>query len=140
MTHKRAFSLMEMLLSLFIFSLIISGLYTSFGNYANLNHTIRNDQSTEWHLFLITLEKELEQFIVEDVQYNKIFMLDSTNMQAYQIILQNNKIYKTPGHQPYLYQVNDWNLSLDENLLLIRLQFKNNQIFEAHLVVRLNSP
>lgn len=136
--HKEAFTLIEMLLSLFVFSLIISGLMACFNHYNQINEYIRFDQSTEWQLFTITLEKELEQFKFEKVQNNIIYLRDPTNNQAYQIIYQNNKIYKTPGHHPYLYQVKNWTLNLNDNIIDIRLQFQNLQVFESRLLIRQN--
>lgn len=131
-TSQAAFTLIECLLALTILSLIMHGLMTSIQQYRKVDQQIRDDQYLEWQHFILCIESELSQYKIVSLSNQQINISDDLQ-RHYSIILKNQKIYKTPGHQPYLYHVKNWNLSSDPPFIDVTLEFTNGQIFSATL-------
>lgn len=132
-SFKRAFTLIEALVVLFVFSLIMHSLTLAILNYQRVDQYIREDYTPEWHQFLLLLEHELDRYDLVNVSSQQLTVTDST--QRFQIIHHNHKIYKTPGHHPYLFDVNRWQLSYQEPFLWITLEFNNQQQFSGQLLI-----
>ncbi|MBG9980967.1 prepilin-type N-terminal cleavage/methylation domain-containing protein [Facklamia sp. DSM 111018] len=129
---QAAFTLIECLLALTILSLIMHGLMTSIQHYQKIDQEIRDDQYLEWQHFVLSIESELSQYKIESLSNQQIDISDSLE-RHYSIILKNQKIYKTPGHHPYLYHVKDWYVTANPPFIDITLEFTNGQIFSATL-------
>lgn len=132
-TFKKAFTLMETLVVLFVFSLIMHSLTLAILNYQRVDQFIRDDYTPEWHQFLLLLEHELDRYDLVNVTSQQITVTDST--QRFQIVHHNHKIYKTPGHHPYLFNVKSWQLNYQEPFLWITLEFNNQQQFSGQLLI-----
>lgn len=130
---KEGFTLIETLMSLFVFSLIMHSLTLAILNYQRVDQFIRDDYTPEWHQFLLLLEHELARYELVNVSPQQLTVSDQT--QRFQIIHHNHKIYKTPGHHPYLFNVKRWQLSYQEPFLWITLEFNNQQHFSGQLLI-----
>lgn len=87
----------------------------------------RQDYTADWEMLLILLENEINQYDVLNITKNQINLTDGkTN---FQIIVQNNKIFKRPGHHPYSYNIKSWSLNHLGDLIEIQVIYENNQSF-----------
>lgn len=128
---KQAFTLLECLISLMIFSLVLHGLLTAVDYYKTSDQRMRQNRQNDLHHFELLFEEELKHYQVVQVHDQRLVLANpEKNFQRSQIILHHQKIYQTPGHQPYLYQVNAWQLiPLNEEQLLINLQLVSGESY-----------
>lgn len=130
---KKGFTLVESLLSLLVFAIIMHSLSMAVTHYYRIEEQFRTDQSLEFHLFtkILSLELENYQFITAT---NQMISLTDVN-KPLKIIHSNHKIYKTPGHQPYLYDVQSWFLEWTDPILIVTVTFTNQQVYSAQLII-----
>lgn len=125
--NNRGVILIEALISLMIISLMMHGMYQIMNHYQRIRIVQTQELTADWHQFLVLLEAELRQYQVEEVMHNAIRMKNESG--NYQIVLENNKIYKKPGHHPYAFQVNNWQLVQKENWIEVMVTYQNQQTF-----------
>ncbi len=134
---KSGFTLLEMLMALMITSLIIHGLHTCFMTYKNKQEVILSNRQIEWEQFLIMMDKELNQFTVDKVESQTIYLHDSRD-RPFLITLKQGKILKTPGHHPYLYGVETWFIETYGDSLLVGLELNDGQRFYGRFHTRMS--
>lgn len=139
-TNKQGgFTLMETLLALLILSLILQSLMTCLSHFRRIDQEIRSDLDLEWQHFCLIFEQELQHFTIQDWSNSQIELTDpQVSHNHTRIILNKQKIYKTPGHQPYLYQVRSWRIIRLGSCLNIQVEFTNQQVyrhlFKVHFI------
>lgn len=131
--HKHAFTLLESLLSLFVFAIIMHSLSMAVTQYYKVEETFRTDKGLEFQLFTKIMSLELETYQFLGTSQKTINLTDQT--KHFNIIHSNQKIYKTPGHHPYLYDVQDWQVDWSEPILTITVLFTNLQSYRTHLII-----
>ena len=128
------FSFVECLIALLVLSLMLHAGASCWQHYQQLTDIQRQDHTVEWHNFVILLEQELTQFYPIRVQTHRLIIQPKAQPnQRAEIIQKQQKIYKSPGFQPYLYDVAAWQLSYTEPFLTIHLTFTNQQQFDTTL-------
>lgn len=125
--NNKAMILLEALMSLLIISLMMHGIYQIIFQYQRVRLAQTEDLTADWHQFLALLEAELSLYEVRDVEEEVIYLANDRGQ--YQIVLENQKIYKKPGHHPYAYQVESWTLIQRDNVIEIEMIYLNQQRF-----------
>ena len=126
------FTFIECLLALLILSLMLHASAICMQHYQQITMTQREDHTVEWHNFVILFEQELAQFELDTLTSNRLIVQTKGKQKTHATIsLQQHKIYKTPGFQPYLYHVSHWHLAYDAPFLTIQVTFTNQQRFNA---------
>lgn len=129
---------MESLLTLMIFSLIMHALMMSVQSFNRLNLVNKSDRTLEWQNFTILFQRELDQFTINSVSAKDINLAERQGEGfSFQIILHNQKIYRRPGHHPYLYGVKDWQINLNGTFLNLLVEMNEGQIFYGSFKVSL---
>lgn len=134
-THssKQAFTLIEALLSLYVFAIIMHSLSMALTHYYRIEAQFRTDKALEFQLFTKILSLELENYQFISASQQSIQLKDQN--KAFNIIHSNHKIFKTPGHHPYLYDVQNWSLEWSEPILTVTVTFTNQQDFSTQLII-----
>lgn len=136
---KIGFTLIECLWALVVLAFVLWGIQA---NWELLNITYRlhrEDHTADFHQFALLLEKELTKYQVAEIQPHMMLVEDKQSYQKYTIECKNDKIYKSPGHHPYLYEVQEWQLSLEGELLWVSVLFNSGQAFETYFFIEDNS-
>lgn len=110
-----------------IVSLVIHAVYSSLFTYQLVRDRQLADQTGQALTFFSLLENELALYQVKAVQPKAILMSDG--LSNYQVILNNQKIYKTPGHHPYAMGVKDWQLQAGDAWIQVTLIFETGSIY-----------
>ncbi len=122
---------MEALVSLAVLSLIMFTLLSAVRIYQEADLQSRSDKSSEWLQFLHLMEEELSLYEIALVDGRRVRLKAPGENRHYEVILRNKKIYKTPGHHPYLYEVANWQVLYFEGGLYVWVKFANGQTFEG---------
>lgn len=138
-TFKKGFTLLEVIISLFVLSLFMHSLMTIYNSYNTIETEIRTDRSADFLHFMTLLELELEKYTVTGVDSNIIRIESTETKRSSRIINQNYKIYIAPGHQPLLYDVYSWQVFQVANKVTVTVTFDNGQVFSGFISVKLNS-
>lgn len=138
-TFKKGFTLLEVIISLFVLSLFMHSLMTIYNSYNTIETEIRTDRSADFLHFITLLELELEKYTVTGVDSNIIRIESTETKRSSRIINQNYKIYIAPGHQPLLYDVYSWQVFQVANKVTVTVTFNNGQVFSGFISVKLNS-
>lgn len=138
-TFKKGFTLLEVIISLFVLSLFMHSLMTIYNSYNTIETEIRTDRSADFLHFMTLLELELEKYTVTGVDSNLIRIESTETKRSSRIINQNNKIYIAPGHQPLLYDVYSWQVFQVASKVSVTVTFNNGQVFSGFISVKLNS-
>ncbi|WP_338488401.1 competence type IV pilus minor pilin ComGF [Ruoffia tabacinasalis] len=138
-TFKKGFTLLEVIISLFVLSLFMHSLMTIYNSYNTIETEIRTDRSADFLHFMTLLELELEKYTVTGVDSNIIRIESTETKRSSRIINQNYKIYIAPGHQPLLYDVYSWQVFQVANKVSVTVTFNNGQVFSGFISVKLNS-
>lgn len=138
-TFKKGFTLLEVIISLFVLSLFMHSLMTIYNSYNTIETEIRTDRSADFLHFMTLLELELEKYTVTGVDSNIIRIESTETKRSSRIINQNYKIYIAPGHQPLLYDVYSWQVFQVANKVTVTVTFNNGQVFSGFISVKLNS-
>lgn len=125
--NNRGMILIEALISLMVISLMMHGIYQIMNSYQRVRFAQSQELSADGHQFLSLLEAELRQYQVEEVKHNTIKMKNEAG--NYQVVLENNKIYKKPGHHPYAYQVQSWELNQKGSWIEVMVTYQSQQKF-----------
>lgn len=137
LTNKKGFSFIEVFISLIVLSLIFNTLATVNQSYQGLINRVSHSKAAEFQHFIVLLEKEINKYFVKEVSNHRIVLRDLVKPNDQYLIAQNNKIYLTPGHQPLLYGVAGWSLSLVNQRLFIMVEFTNGYSEQASIDVKL---
>ncbi|MBS4455315.1 competence type IV pilus minor pilin ComGF [Tuanshanicoccus lijuaniae] len=127
--NRKGFILWEALLSLFIISMMVHSLFSALSSYQKIRQLEIDNHAADWVQLMVMLEQELKHYQLESVTPTQINL--SAGKQPYQIVLQNNKLFKKPGHQPYAYEVKGWYVSYQAPVIEIVLTYQNNQTFSG---------
>lgn len=138
-TFKKGFTLLEVIISLFVLSLFMHSLMTIYNSYNTIETEIRTDRSADFLHFMTLLELELEKYTVTGVDSNIIRIESTETKRSSRIINQNYKIYIAPGHQPLLYDVYSWQVFQVANKVTVTVTFNNGQVFSGFISVKLKS-
>lgn len=138
-TFKKGFTLLEVIISLFVLSLFMHSIMTIYNSYNTIETEIRTDRSADFLHFMTLLELELEKYTVTGVDSNIIRIESTETKRSSRIINQNYKIYIAPGHQPLLYDVYSWQVFQVANKVTVTVTFNNGQVFSGFISVKLNS-
>lgn len=130
---KQGFTMIEILLALLVLSLIMQSVYNLVATANRSVHQVNHDETANFQQFLVLLDQELDRYYLEDIGNKRLFIQDPETKQASEIIQNNFKIYKQPGHQPYLYNVLYWDLVYQAPFLEIVVTFKNQQSFKGQI-------
>ncbi|HHQ1163018.1 TPA: competence type IV pilus minor pilin ComGF, partial [Listeria innocua] len=90
------------------------------------------DQTSEWQLFLIQTRLELEK--ATDIQVNpeKLSFKVNDNLVTYS---KYNNILRRQvngkGHEPLLHKVTNWQITNEENQLILKVTFSNNKFYTS---------
>ncbi|MGX7109371.1 ComGF family competence protein [Facklamia miroungae] len=107
-------------------------LMISIKHYQKIDQNLRHDRTFDWQHFTLIMESEFEHFLIERVTQQEIHLCLKSNVyEKSSIVLKNKKIYRRPGHHPYLYHVKSWDLVQNEPFITISVQLTNDQVF-AH--------
>ncbi|MGF3067196.1 competence type IV pilus minor pilin ComGF [Facklamia sp. P12950] len=127
---KWAFTLIECLITLSIVALIMNTLMISVSHYRKLDENMRQDRSLDWQHFTLMMESEFDHFLIIGVSEQEINLcLKEDYYEQSSVILRNQKIYRRPGHHPYLFQVKSWHLNSEKPFITISVELTNGQIF-----------
>lgn len=135
--NKKAFSFIEVFISLIVLSLILSALATVNQSYQGLINRVNYSKTAEFQHFLVLLDKEINKYFVKAVSNNRIVLRDFIKDNDQYLIAHNNKIYLTPGHQPLLYGVKDWSVTLVNQRLFIIVEFVNGESEQGSVEISL---
>lgn len=119
----------EGLLTLLVVSLILHALLMSTSTFKHVRDQESQDRTAEALTFMELLERELEAGKVRKITSQEIQLLGK--QQVFRINLRNGKIYKSPGHHPYLLDVASWYLIDQGQKVLIEVILKNGQSFSG---------
>ena len=87
---------MEALVSLAVLSLIMFTLLSAVRIYQEADLQSRSDKSSEWLQFLHLMEEELSLYEIALVDGRRVRLKAPGENRHYEVILRNEKIYKTP--------------------------------------------
>lgn len=132
-SNKNGFTLIEALLSLIVLAIIMHSLSMSVTHYYRIEEKFRTDKGLEFQLFTKIISLELENYQFISASRNTITLSDQS--KQFTIIHSNQKIYKTPGHHPYLYEVQQWYLDWSQPILTITVVFTNQQQYSTYLII-----
>lgn len=134
LSRKQAFTLLEMLVALFFFAMVTLSIQSVFANYQRIYQAYTDSRVSEWHQFLLLLEKELARYQFVSADGKEILVQDRQTHQSFHILLKNQKIYKASGHQPYFYGVADWQVTAMEGYLIIELATVEGQVYRGMVI------
>src|SRR5699024_6215502 len=96
-TFKKGFTLLEVIISLFVLSLFMHSIMTIYNSYNTIETEIRTDRSADFLHFMTLLELELEKYTVTGLDSNHSRNESNQRKRRSRIINHNNKIYIAPG-------------------------------------------
>lgn len=131
--NRKAFTLMEMLMALFIVSLIMISLQMLVQQFNQYEQMVKNNRSTEWHQLLKAIQTELDNGNFLKCDNHHLFY--ETPENQFEIFLRNHIIQIRPGYHPLMYEVQDWSIVEENNILSIQLLTDQNEYFEGSLVI-----
>ncbi|WP_321385550.1 competence type IV pilus minor pilin ComGF [uncultured Enterococcus sp.] len=131
------FTLLECLLSLFLFSVICLLGSGYIKNVQVLSRHLQNTSEKEWHIFLIQLENELEGCEFVSVESDSLTFYDSIREYTVRIEHKKQKIIKTAngGYQPMLTKVDSAVFKQTDRKIELQLHFEDGQYREALLSI-----
>ncbi|MBC1383688.1 competence type IV pilus minor pilin ComGF [Listeria innocua] len=125
-----AFTLLETILSITIVLSISSLIPLFFECYHKTIQLSNLDQTSEWQLFLIQTRLELEKATDIQVTSEKLSFKVNDNLVTYS---KYNNILRRQvngkGHEPLLHKVTNWQITNEENQLILKVTFSNNKFY-----------
>ncbi|MBC1377508.1 competence type IV pilus minor pilin ComGF [Listeria innocua] len=127
-----AFTLLETILSITIVLSISSLIPLFFECYHKTIQLSNLDQTSEWQLFLIQTRLELEKATDIQVTSEKLSFKVNDNLVTYS---KYNNILRRQvngkGHEPLLHKVTNWQITNEENQLILKVYFSNNKFYTS---------
>ncbi|ELY0461620.1 competence protein ComGF [Listeria innocua] len=127
-----AFTLLETILSITIVLSIISLIPLFFECYHKTIQLSNLDQTSEWQLFLVQTRLELEKATNIQVHPEKLSFQVNDNLVTYS---KYNNILRRQvngkGHEPLLHKVTNWQITNEENQLILKVTFSNNKFYTS---------
>ncbi|MBC1386856.1 competence protein ComGF [Listeria innocua] len=127
-----AFTLLETILSITIVLSISSLIPLFFECYHKTIQLSNLDQTSEWQLFLIQTRLELEKATDIQVTSEKLSFKVNDNLVTYS---KYNNILRRQvngkGHEPLLHKVTNWQITNEENQLILKVTFSNNKFYTS---------
>ncbi|EAH4436234.1 TPA: competence type IV pilus minor pilin ComGF [Listeria innocua] len=127
-----AFTLLETILSITIVLSISSLIPLFFECYHKTIQLSNLDQTSEWQLFLIQTRLELEK--ATDIQVNPEKLSFKVNDNLITYSKYNNILRRQvngKGHEPLLHKVTNWQITNEENHLILKVTFSNNKFYTS---------
>ncbi|HHQ1149363.1 TPA: competence type IV pilus minor pilin ComGF [Listeria innocua] len=127
-----AFTLLETILSITIVLSISSLIPLFFECYHKTIQLSNLDQTSEWQLFLIQTRLELEK--ATDIQVNPEKLSFKVNDNLITYSKYNNILRRQvngKGHEPLLHKVTNWQITNEENQLILKVTFSNNKFYTS---------
>ncbi|WP_162890809.1 ComGF family competence protein [Suicoccus acidiformans] len=134
-SHDAAFTLVELLLGLLIFSMIMQTISMSLRTYQSIEGRILEDRSQDWHLFLNLLEAELEHYTVEGIEGGRVYLKEPQSGKVSWIELNRGRLVKRPGWQTYLMEVDTWSAQWQGEFIYLEVSLANGQTYQGHIRV-----
>ncbi|EAF5665555.1 competence type IV pilus minor pilin ComGF [Listeria innocua] len=127
-----AFTLLETILSITIVLSISSLIPLFFECYHKTIQLSNLDQTSEWQLFLVQTRLELEKATNIQVNPEKLSFKVNDNLVTYS---KYNNILRRQvngkGHEPLLHKVTNWQITNEENQLILKVTFSNNKFYTS---------
>nr|WP_202129796.1 competence type IV pilus minor pilin ComGF [Listeria innocua] len=127
-----AFTLLETILSITIVLSISSLIPLFFECYHKTIQLSNLDQTSEWQLFLVQTRLELEKATNIQVNSEKLSFKVNDNLVTYS---KYNNILRRQvngkGHEPLLHKVTNWQITNEENQLILKVTFSNNKFYTS---------
>ncbi|EAA0094488.1 competence protein ComGF [Listeria innocua] len=127
-----AFTLLETILSITIVLSISSLIPLFFECYHKTIQLSNLDQTSEWQLFLVQTRLELEKATNIQVNPEKLSFKVNDNLITYS---KYNNILRRQvngkGHEPLLHKVTNWQITNEENQLILKVTFSNNKFYTS---------
>ncbi|EAE6206803.1 competence protein ComGF [Listeria innocua] len=127
-----AFTLLETILSITIVLSISSLIPLFFECYHKTIQLSNLDQTSEWQLFLVQTRLELEKATNIQVHPEKLSFKVNDNLITYS---KYNNILRRQvngkGHEPLLHKVTNWQITNEENQLILKVTFSNNKFYTS---------
>ncbi|EKE9667826.1 competence protein ComGF [Listeria innocua] len=127
-----AFTLLETILSITIVLSISSLIPLFFECYHKTIQLSNLDQTSEWQLFLVQTRLELEKATNIQVNPEKLSFKVNDNLITYS---KYNNILRRQvngkGHEPLLQKVTNWQITNEENQLILKVTFSNNKFYTS---------
>ncbi|EAH4442409.1 competence type IV pilus minor pilin ComGF [Listeria innocua] len=127
-----AFTLLETILSITIVLSISSLIPLFFECYHKTIQLSNLDQTSEWQLFLVQTRLELEKATNIQVHPEKLSFQVNDNLVTYS---KYNNILRRQvngkGHEPLLHKVTNWQITNEENQLILKVTFSNNKFYTS---------
>ncbi|HBM4072687.1 competence type IV pilus minor pilin ComGF [Listeria innocua] len=127
-----AFTLLETILSITIVLSISSLIPLFFECYHKTIQLSNLDQTSEWQLFLVQTRLELEKATNIQVNPEKLSFKVNDNLVTYS---KYNNILRRQvngkGHEPLLDKVTNWQITNEENQLILKVTFSNNKFYTS---------
>ncbi|CAC96610.1 competence type IV pilus minor pilin ComGF [Listeria innocua] len=127
-----AFTLLETILSITIVLSISSLIPLFFECYHKTIQLSNLDQTSEWQLFLVQTRLELEKATNIQVHPEKLSFKVNDNLVTYS---KYNNILRRQvngkGHEPLLHKVTNWQITNEENQLILKVTFSNNKFYTS---------
>ncbi|MBC2135557.1 competence protein ComGF [Listeria innocua] len=127
-----AFTLLETILSITIVLSISSLIPLFFECYHKTIQLSNLDQTSEWQLFLVQTRLELEKATNIQVHPEKLSFQVNDNLVTYS---KYNNILRRQvngkGHEPLLDKITNWQITNEENQLILKVTFSNNKFYTS---------
>lgn len=130
--YLRGFTFIELIVSMFVMSLILYSLSAVYQNYQRIDHKIEGDNQINFLHFITMLENELVYYRYQSIQQNELWLQRRDDASQKQIIaIDRLRIVKRPGTQIMLYNVRAWQIEEIGQKIFIKVTFNNGQVYEA---------
>nr|WP_202045013.1 competence type IV pilus minor pilin ComGF [Listeria innocua] len=124
--------MLETILSITIVLSISSLIPLFFECYHKTIQLSNLDQTSEWQLFLVQTRLELEKATNIQVNPEKLSFKVNDNLITYS---KYNNILRRQvngkGHEPLLHKVTNWQITNEENQLILKVTFSNNKFYTS---------
>lgn len=138
--NNRAFTLIEAVTALFVFSLCVS-LFSIAGKQLQVvQKAQQSDRELEWHLFLNQFEYDIQQFRLYEVTSAKATFVQVTNSgESQKKVTYKRELQKLirqvggQGYQPMLMKLRKFTFELKGAFLVIHVEFLNGEKYQSQI-------
>lgn len=138
MKNNGGFTLIESMVSLFVYAIIFLLLHGIFQSLQYFNQNFHADKNTEWHLYLNQLENHTEDYVLTQRSRSNLRFQHKEDKNEIFFRLEQGEIRRpTPsgGYFPVLTRVRDVIYSDGEDGVHIEVQFVNGQTMRGFVSV-----